>query len=374
MSVYQYIYFAAIDKPLDDKQLAYMARQSTRAEITRWQFENEYHYGDFGGNPVEMMRRGYDVHLHYASYGTRRLMFRLPLGLPISVAEFKKYRVEYGVQWKKDPRGKGGILSIDPEGDAGDYFEGYFEFARMTATLSEIRDALIAGDTRALYLGWLACNWEDDSTEPPVPAGLKKLPQPLVELADFYELDPDLISAAAKRSPTLPKNAKQQLGVDDWLAAQTADDLRKQMSRVLAGDAAAVRAETLAEIRRQSGQSSWPMQQGSRSYGELLELGQEAKNSQRKREAARAERERNKRLARIQISPKDTVNEADGLIQTRSVKNYAVAAKLLAELRDAFPGVEGTMRANTAAKRLVKKYPTLHYLKRAFSSEGLEYK
>ncbi len=44
MSVFQYIYFAAGDKPLDDKQLEYMRHQSTRAEVTRWQFTNEYHY------------------------------------------------------------------------------------------------------------------------------------------------------------------------------------------------------------------------------------------------------------------------------------------------------------------------------------------
>lgn len=34
MSEYQYIYFSAVDKQLDDKQLAYMRRQSSRAEVT----------------------------------------------------------------------------------------------------------------------------------------------------------------------------------------------------------------------------------------------------------------------------------------------------------------------------------------------------
>src|SRR6056297_3922792 len=89
MSTYQYSYFAAVDKPLNDKQLQYMRRQSTRAEVTRWQFQNEYHYGDFHGNALEMMRRGYDVHLHYANYGVRKLMFQLPLGLPIDAKDFK---------------------------------------------------------------------------------------------------------------------------------------------------------------------------------------------------------------------------------------------------------------------------------------------
>jgi len=73
MSEYQYVAFRAVDRPVSSKNLAYMNQQSTRAEITPWSFTNEYHYGDFGGNYKEMLRRGYDIYLHYASFGTRDL-------------------------------------------------------------------------------------------------------------------------------------------------------------------------------------------------------------------------------------------------------------------------------------------------------------
>jgi len=53
MSEYQYVHFLAIDRPPDDRQLEYMEQQSTRAEITRWEFTNEYNYGDFRGNARE---------------------------------------------------------------------------------------------------------------------------------------------------------------------------------------------------------------------------------------------------------------------------------------------------------------------------------
>lgn len=36
MSEYQYIQFRAVDRPLTDKELAYVEKQSTRAEISRW--------------------------------------------------------------------------------------------------------------------------------------------------------------------------------------------------------------------------------------------------------------------------------------------------------------------------------------------------
>ena len=74
MSEFQFVAFRAIDLPVSDENLEFMHAQSSRAEITPWSFDNEYHYGGFRGNAEEMLRRGYDLHLHYANYGTRTLM------------------------------------------------------------------------------------------------------------------------------------------------------------------------------------------------------------------------------------------------------------------------------------------------------------
>ena len=114
MSEYQYLHFVACDRPLDDAALEYMENQSTRADISRWEFTNEYHYSGFRGNTKEMLRRGYDVHLHFANFGIRKLMFRLP-DLPCNKKTFAAFEVEYGVAWTKDKRGKAGVLSIEPE-------------------------------------------------------------------------------------------------------------------------------------------------------------------------------------------------------------------------------------------------------------------
>ncbi|TWU02923.1 hypothetical protein [Stieleria varia] len=374
MSEYQYIYFAAVDKPLNDKQLEYMRHQSTRAEVTRWQFTNEYHYGDFHGNSLEMMRRGYDVHLHYANYGVRKLLFRLPLGLPIDAKQFKAYAMEYSIEWKKDKRGKGGVLSIQPECDAGFYSEDYFDFDRMVTHLPKIREGLMAGDTRVLYLGWLACNWGEESIEPPVPAGLGKLPPELDELVDFYELDRDLLAAAYEQSPKLHGQSTREPDVDDWLANQSSETLRVLMRRVLQDDAAAVRAESLAAMRDQSGKDTWPANNSSRTLEELRVLANAKANQRKKREQATEERKLEKRLARIRKDPSAAIADAEKLIQSRSTDNYFKAARLLAELRDAVGGEEGSRIADQAAKKIAKKYPTLSYVKRAFKEEGLNYR
>jgi hypothetical protein len=54
--------------------------------------------------------------------------------------------------------------------------------------------------------------------------------------------------------------------------------------------------------------------------------------------------------------------------------SVADGTRMLAELRDALPGDEGSRLANQAAKKMVSKHPTLSHLKRAFTVEGLNYK
>src|SRR4051794_24584080 len=79
MSEYQYYEFQAIDKPLTDKQMEELRQLSTRAEITRTSFSNEYSYGDFRGDPNKLMEKYFDAFVYVANWGTRRLMFRLPV-------------------------------------------------------------------------------------------------------------------------------------------------------------------------------------------------------------------------------------------------------------------------------------------------------
>ncbi|MCC9654682.1 hypothetical protein [Rhodopirellula halodulae] len=375
MSEYQYIHFAAVDKPLNDKQLEYMQDQSTRAEVTRWSFQNEYHYGDFRGDALEMMRRGYDVHLHYANFGIRKLMFRLPFGLPMQQKQFNEYAMKYRIEWKKDKRGKGGVLSIQPDGDAGTYAEDYFEFDHLTEQLPRIREALMAGDIRAFYLGWLAFNWDEDDLEPPVPAGLKSLPAELAEFADFYQIDRDLLAAASTQSSDATNRPSDgEASFDAWLTEQSRGDLQKLMRRVLEGDAVAVRAESLAAIRNASGMETWPTTEGTRTLAELREQASAESDQRKKRELAAEQRKLKKRLAKIREDPSAAISEAEKLIQKRSTTSYQQAAKLLSELRVAIGGEKGERLANDAAERIVKKHPTLHHVKRAFKDEGLNYK
>lgn len=113
MSEHQLVAFRAIDGRVSDRNLEFMQKQSSRAKITPRSFDNEYHYGDFRGDAAEMLRRGYDIHLHYANFGIRTLMLRLPNGLPDQAA-VAPFLPGDGIKLIKDKIGPGSILKISP--------------------------------------------------------------------------------------------------------------------------------------------------------------------------------------------------------------------------------------------------------------------
>ena len=164
MSEHQYVAFRAIDRALSEKNLAYMRQQSSRAEITPWSFENEYHYGDFHGNAMEMLRRGYDIHLHYANFGIRTLLIRLPGGFPDARAA-KPYLDGESLRFVKDKNGPGGTLAIEPSYEPDDLDE-LWEPAKIFDRLVPLRSEILDGDLRPLYLAHLAVARDGRLTDP----------------------------------------------------------------------------------------------------------------------------------------------------------------------------------------------------------------
>jgi len=79
VSEYQCYEFVALDRRLTAKEMAELRSISTRAEITPTRFWNEYHWGDLKADPAKLLARYFDMHLYFANWGTRRLMFRLPV-------------------------------------------------------------------------------------------------------------------------------------------------------------------------------------------------------------------------------------------------------------------------------------------------------
>ncbi|MFT5408288.1 MAG: hypothetical protein ACI9NC_000996 [Verrucomicrobiales bacterium] len=149
-----------------------------------------------------ILRRGYDIHLHYANFGIRKLSLRLPLGLSLPDDELANYAGGDVVSWQVDSSGTAGTLTISPDIEAGD-MEELWELDEFLDRLLGIRQQLMDGDFRALYVGSLCAGQmglinADLDIEPPVPAGLVDAPAEIVAMLELFEIDRQILTAAKK--------------------------------------------------------------------------------------------------------------------------------------------------------------------------------
>lgn len=218
MSEYQYYEFLAIDRPLTPDEMSKLRALSTRGQITPVSFSNEYHWGDFKGSPDKLMQSFFDAHVYVAIWGTGIFMVRLPIeALAKETAEamsmpyalhFKATKTHWIITWSLE------------ESENYDRF-GMEDGRGWMAQLAPLRDELLRGDIRSLYIGWLAGvaaeMAEDDESEPLPLSGLGSLTSAQKALAKFLELDQDLLAGAGMGSPQRQNDGLSQKERDTWI-------------------------------------------------------------------------------------------------------------------------------------------------------------
>lgn len=342
MSEYQYYEFLAVDRPLSEEEMRELRSISTRAQITRTSFVNVYNFGDLRADPKEMLERYFDVMVYLASWGTRRLMLRLPADLA-NPSELEPYSAGYGVELT--PAGPWVVCDLssqDADGDGWDSGEGWM------ASLAPTREEVLRGDLRALYLGWIRCvqdeELEGEVFEPPVPEGLRDLSSPQTRLAEFLGLDPHLLDTAAEVSLPRPANVP---GLSAWVAALPEPEKNRLLGEVAEGRGASVAARLLRRFRREQGDVA-PSNSSSRrprSVSELLAAAEERRETacreaaRRTDEAIRLQQEkeagfRARHLDSLRGREEEIWRMAEEQIRTRQPKQYDEAVQHLADLRD----------------------------------------
>jgi len=335
MSEYQYYEFLALDRPLTDKQRAELRSISTRAEITATRFVNEYQWGDLKGDPRKMMEQYFDAFLYLANWGTRRLMFRLPRGVLDLQTAGQYCATDTASLVETDSHV---ILSLFVDREPDDYWD---EPGGQLATMVQARSELAAGDLRLLYLAWLlalqSVEVADEETEPQVLAGLGNLSAPLQAIADFLDIDEDLIAVAAAASPSI----QEPDGLAECAASLPAEEKDALLARVAAGESAQVQALLLRRFRAASGSSPAAP---ARTAAELLEAAADRKDArvkaaeQRRREeearrtAARAAAYA-KHLDQLATRTEAAWEKAAELIETKRPRDYDLAVSLLKDLQ-----------------------------------------
>jgi hypothetical protein len=349
MSEYQYYEFLALDRPLTAAEQAEIRELSTRARITATSFTSEYEWGDFKGHPDLMMQRYYDAHLYLANWGTHRIMLRLPRTL-LDPETAGQYCVDDQVTLAATREYV--ILGMTSEDEAGEWVE---DAEDSLSAIVGVRSELAAGDLRPLYLAWLSAygSWErdedafgaddEDTAEPPVPAGLGSLTAPQRALADFLRVDPDLLAVAAQASPELPEVKEDPDVLAAHIAGLPGAEKERLLILVARDQAARARMELLRGMRREPDESLGARPR--RTVAELLDIAAglraeryrqaeaEAASRKAQREQQRAAA-RQRRLDELARDPETAWAQARNLIGTKVPARYDEAITLVLELRD----------------------------------------
>jgi hypothetical protein len=237
MSEYQYYEFVAIDQPLTPRQMAELRACSSRASITPTSFVNEYHWGGLKGDPDDWMRRYFDAHIHVTDMCVCCFMVRVPREI-FDGATLNTFATESSIYINHSESHWMISWNLN-ESENYDRFcedDGRGWMGRLVA----LRDELLRGDLRSLYLGWLAGvtagEVEEGESEPPPPLGLSRLTAAQQALVELLEIDPDLVAAAANGDIEIDAESDDtDRQMDVWIADLSADDSRQVLKLLLSG-------------------------------------------------------------------------------------------------------------------------------------------
>lgn len=347
MSEYQYYEFSAVDRPLTTEQMRELRALSSRAEISATRFMNFYNWGDFRGDPRELMEKYFDAFLYVANWGTRRLMFRFQAtAFPARIAAPYCGSEDVSVSTAGDVT----LLEFCRHEEISDWVEG----EGWLPSLLPVRDDLLQGDLRSLYLGWLLSAQtgalEEDESEPPLPPGLDDLSSPLEAFVDLFNIDRDLVCAAAAGRPDPGLRPLSSEEAAAWLGTLPGATKDQLLLRLISGDRTLTRGELLRAFQAQHSHSANSKDQeynepapGRRTVRKLLA---EAKRHVERRRIEEAERKARERKRQLEEEAKKRARYLDGLegredslwreveelVQARQTSGYDRVAERLKDL------------------------------------------
>jgi hypothetical protein len=334
MSEYQYYEFQAIDRPLTPKEQDEIRKLSSRVQLTPSQAIFLYNYGDFRGNPEKLLTQYFDMMFYIANWGTWQLMFRFPKAIA-NPEWFQPYEIKHTITVSTTPQYI--ILDVHINEEEG---IGWVEGEGWLPRLLPLRDELLRGDLRLLYLAWLRTaphfadyGVEEDPIEPPIPPGLDKLSESLQAFVELVELDPDLVAAAAQASDR--QKSISQPSLDNWLEKLSADEKQEFLLKLVRREPH-VDLQLINRLKELAGaaQSVPQSNSGHRRFSELQALAKTVRKKRHQQEQNAARKNRIKELEALAPKEAQTWRRVVELIELKQAKPYDEATTLLIDLRD----------------------------------------
>jgi hypothetical protein len=313
MSEYQRYEWMTSDRPLTRTQREAVNALSSHIDVSSTHALVEYHWSDFKHDPLQVLHDFFDGFLYWANWGAPQVALRFPHSiLPDNLLE--GCGLDEVITFRQDP-----VYDIlDIRFDELEAPEDWVEYE--LGSLMALREELMDGDLRALYITWLASErlkgigegddlddredtdvvgGEDNvhSDTPAVPSGLGALTAAQQALADLFQLPPELLVAAGQQSPAAMPASHDAEDVASWIALLPPNRRNDYLLR-LAHNEPGLSRTLLRELRELASEHQ-PHQGYDHTGGETTSPGKHipfaALGAQSRRIAAQWEQERRER-------------------------------------------------------------------------------
>jgi hypothetical protein len=335
MSEYQRYEFMTSDRPLTGVQLDAVNALSSHIEASSTHALIEYHWGDFKHDPIDVLHKFFDGFLYWANWGAPELAFRFPHGiLPVDLID--GYDLDDFVTFTQYPDYD--ILDIH----FGE-MEGPDEWIEYElGSLIAIRDELMEGDLRALYIVWLASQYmlgdydeeeDEEISVPPVPPALGTLTAAQQALAELLRVPQELLVATARHSNAAVSSTGDDIAA--WVKLLPPERRDGYLVR-LAHNEPGLSRRLVKELRElgQDKTTAAPPAGEHVTYARLLAESKaiKAQLEREKREQEQAARQRH--LQDIHDHQDEYWHQVDQAVMRSSGTGYDEAVRLLIELRE----------------------------------------
>lgn len=335
--------FRSIDRALTPEEQKEIDTFSSRFSPTLTGVDYIYHYGSFKKDAEQVLLKYFDAMLYVDSWENTQLMFRFPRSL-VNWKELTQFTNIFERN-HLDFKIKGDYVLMDLRVGEEEGNRWIVEEYYQIDPLLSIREEILHGDYRALYLGWLMIeerrhfyddkDWyepeeeEEERALPPVPANLQHLSAAHEELIRIFEIDDHLVEATATVSP----NTQKQTIDYRPLLLRLSDDEKEDFLLRLANGEKRLELELrrrLAELNDKEKDLNFGK---SLDWGTLKELAAQKENAA---EAARKEAERQAYIKKMEGLKKqkeqlwkDTADE----LSLKTGSGYEKGTALLVDLK-----------------------------------------
>jgi len=338
MSEYQFYEFKSIDKPLSKEDKEKIATWSSRSNPTNSGVIFTYSYGNFPKSEIDVVEKYFDAMFYISNWGTTRLIFKFPKEL-IPAVKIKPYCIEYGLALSlKSNYYLLDFIFEDEEGGGGRWIEG----EGWLSSLIQLRDDILNGDYRSLYLIWLKNimtpidnewdNMDPDMLEPDIPQNLKELTGPLQDFIEIFDIDKDYVEAASENCQTITNKE-----IFDYEAnIKNLNDIEKHEFIVrLLNNEPLLASKLKMRLKELAGSNKGiDSDNKRRSAGEIAERVKEMRKARKEQEAKDHQEKQLRKLTELESSQNRLWIKVYQLISEKNTKAYEEAIKILKDLKE----------------------------------------